>query len=89
MVKGFQKREKFLDLGLDAGVVKRSGAWYSFGETRLGQGRDNSKIYLSEHPETFAEIQRLVRVHHGLEEPAEGDVSPSAEEEKSTSKKKK
>ena len=85
--EGISKEGEALDLGLDAGVVKRSGAWYSFGETRLGQGRDNSKIYLSENPEVFAEIQRLVRVHNGLEEAAEGDVMPS-EEEKSTSKKK-
>ena len=73
---------------MDAGVVKRSGAWYSFGDIRLGQGRDNSKEYLSNNPETFAEIQRLVRVHNGLEEPAEGDIVTETTDTKATSKKK-
>ena len=62
-----------MDLGLDAGVVKRSGAWYSFGEIRLGQGRDNSKIYLSENPK-FAGFN-IGSCTPRLEEPVGGDVS--------------
>ena len=87
--EGISQEGEALDLGLEVGVVKRSGAWYSFGETRLGQGRDNSKDFLVSNPEVFAEIQRLVRVHNGLEQAAEGDIiNEEAPEEKETSKKK-
>ena len=87
--EGISQEGEALDLGLEVGVVKRSGAWYSFGETRLGQGRDNSKDFLVSNPDVFAEIQRLVRVHNGLEQAAEGDIiNEEAPEEKETSKKK-
>jgi recombination protein RecA len=87
--EGISQEGEALDLGLEVGVVKRSGAWYSFGETRLGQGRDNSKDFLVSNPDVFAEIQRLVRVHNGLEQASEGDIiNEEAPEEKETSKKK-
>ena len=59
--EGISKLGEILDLGVKLGVVQKSGAWFGYGETRLGQGRDNTKIYLEEHPELFAEIEKQVR----------------------------
>ena len=42
-------------------MVQKSGAWFNYGDIRLGQGRDNAKNYLKEHPETAAEIEKIVR----------------------------
>lgn len=55
--KGISKEGEILDLGVKMDIVNKSGAWFSYGETRLGQGRDNSKNYLLEHPELMGEIQ--------------------------------
>ena len=45
------------------GVIQKSGAWFSYGDTRLGQGRDNVKIYLKEHPDFMAEVESIVRAN--------------------------
>ena len=52
---------ELLDLAVDLDIIQKSGAWFNYGETRLGQGRDNVKKYLSENPEFFAEIEKQVR----------------------------
>ena len=57
-----------LDLAANINVVNKSGAWYAYKETRIGQGRENAKQFLREHPEMCAEIDHLVRVHYGLEQ---------------------
>lgn len=59
--EGISKIGEILDLGVKLGVVQKSGAWFNYGDTRLGQGRDNAKIYLKEHPEVCAEIESTVR----------------------------
>ena len=55
--EGISKTGEILDLAVTLGIVQKSGAWFSYGETRLGQGRDNVKIYFKEHPELMAEIE--------------------------------
>jgi recombination protein RecA len=50
-----------IDMALDAGLVKKSGAWFTYGEVRLGQGRENAKQYLREHPEVADEIESRLR----------------------------
>ena len=50
-----------LELGVASGVVKKSGAFYSYGDTRLGQGRENAKDFLSQHPEIAQSIESRVR----------------------------
>lgn len=57
----------------------KSGAWYSFKEERIGQGRENSKIFLKEHPEMMAEIEGLIRAHHGLDGQVEVPVPDEKE----------
>jgi recombination protein RecA len=50
-----------IDLGVEHDIVQKSGAWFSYGPTRLGQGRENSKVYLRDNPELAAEIEAKVR----------------------------
>lgn len=59
--QGISKMGDMLELGVASGVVKKSGAFYSYGETRLGQGRENSKDFLSQHPEIAQSIEARVR----------------------------
>ncbi len=59
--KGISKMGEILDLGVKAGIVEKSGAWFSHDSVRIGQGRENSKIYLEENPETAERIERAIR----------------------------
>ncbi len=60
-----------LDLAADKDIIKKGGAWYSIGETRIGQGRENAKNYLKENPDVFEDINRRVREAYGLDKPRE------------------
>jgi recombination protein RecA len=62
--KGISRSGDILDLAADANIVKKAGAWYSYGETRIGQGRDNAKTYLEENKELYDEITKLVIEHY-------------------------
>ncbi|MCL4834923.1 MAG: recombinase RecA [Caldilineaceae bacterium] len=64
--EGISKNGDLLDLGVEYDVVDKRGAFYSFGDTRLGQGRENSKIFLGENPAIAAEIDGLIRASGGL-----------------------
>jgi recombination protein RecA len=59
--EGISKLGEILDLGVKAGVVEKSGAWYSHDSIRIGQGRENAKKYLKEHPEMAAKIEKMIR----------------------------
>ncbi|MDD4849416.1 MAG: recombinase RecA [Gemmiger sp.] len=59
--EGISKLGELVDLGVKLGAVQKSGAWFNYGDVRLGQGRDNAKIYLKEHPEIANEIDKLIR----------------------------
>ncbi len=61
--EGISKTGELIDLGVKAGVVEKSGAWFSYNSTRVGQGRENAKTYLREHPDTAAEIETAIRGH--------------------------
>ena len=65
--EGISKTGELLDLGVKTGVVEKSGSWYSFGDERIGQGRENAKTFLQEHPETADEIEFGIREAHGLQ----------------------
>ena len=64
--EGISKDADLLDLGAQLGLVQKSGSWFSYGETRLGQGRENAKVYLKEHPEIGREIENTARTHFGM-----------------------
>ena len=59
--EGISLAGELLDIGSDRGVIKKAGAFYSYGETRLGQGRDNSRTFLKENPTIMKEIELAVR----------------------------
>ena len=65
--EGISKMGELLDLGVKAGVVEKSGAWYSYGDERIGQGRENAKIYLKDNSEIAYEIEDKIRAAHGLD----------------------
>jgi recombination protein RecA len=64
--EGISKTGELVDLGIRAGVVEKSGSWFSYGTLRIGQGRENAKAYLRDHPETAAEIEAAIREHAGV-----------------------
>ena len=72
--EGISKNGELLDLGVKAGVVEKSGAWYSYQEERIGQGRENAKIFLKENPNISLSIEDKIRAAHGLDFDVENDV---------------
>ncbi len=66
--QGISKIGDLLDIGANLNIVNKSGAWFSYGEMRLGQGRENAKTYLTEHPELCHEIENAARKHYGMKE---------------------
>jgi recombination protein RecA len=59
--EGFSKTGEIVDLGVDMGILKKSGSWYAYGETKLGQGRDAVKSLLADNPELADELEKLIR----------------------------
>src|ERR1700733_2346111 len=85
--EGVSKRGELIDLGVAAGVGEKSGSWFSYGGQRIGQGRENAKTYLKEHPETAEAIEQAIRANAGLvadammvTAPADGEVEDAKEE---------
>ena len=87
--EGTSREGEIIDLGVEAKVVEKSGAWYSYNGERVGQGRDNARTYLKERPELAREIENKVRAHLGVRElpPAQG-VAPAAGEAPAASSRK-
>ncbi|TMW73277.1 recombinase RecA [Alteribacter natronophilus] len=69
--EGISREGSILDIGSDLDIVQKSGAWYSFNEERLGQGRENAKQFLKENDEVTRQIETRIREYHGLLEPQE------------------
>ena len=64
--EGISKEGELIDMGVDHGVVKKSGAWYSYSGDRIGQGRDNVRQFLRENPDIAQAIEQTVRSNVGL-----------------------
>jgi recombination protein RecA len=64
--EGISRHGEILDLGAECGVVDKSGAWYSYSGERVGQGKDNAREFLREHPEMALEIENRIRAHYGV-----------------------
>jgi len=64
--EGISKRGELIDLGVQAGVVEKSGAWFSYDGQRIGQGRENAKTYLKEHPQIGEQVEQVIRGNAGL-----------------------
>ncbi|MBE5077509.1 recombinase RecA [Anaerotignum lactatifermentans] len=79
--QGISKEGDILDLASEVDIVNKSGAWYAYGETRIGQGRENAKTFLKEHPDMCREIENKVREHYGLPTLTDGVMETAVEEE--------
>ena len=64
--EGISREGEIIDLGAQCSIVEKSGAWYSYSGNRIGQGKDNAREYLREHPEMAFEIENRVREHYGV-----------------------
>lgn len=72
--KGISKVGEIIDLGVDLGIVKKSGSWFSYGETRLGQGRDSVKNLLEDNIELMEELEGKIKAALNDNAPAEEEV---------------
>jgi recombination protein RecA len=83
--EGISKTGELVDLGVKAGIIEKSGAWFSFNGERIGQGRENTKAFLKEHPKVADQIEKAVRQNAGLivdkmlQASPEGDEAADAE----------
>ncbi|HHY14982.1 MAG TPA: recombinase RecA, partial [Firmicutes bacterium] len=76
--EGISRHGDILDLGADLDVINKSGAWYSYGDLRLGQGRENAKEFLRENPELTDELEEIIRQAAGL---SKGEEEVGAKED--------
>jgi recombination protein RecA len=85
--EGISKVGELVDLGARAGIVEKTGAWFSYNGERIGQGRENTKAFLKEHPKIAADIEKAIRQNAGLivdkmlEAAPEGDEAADAEDD--------
>ncbi len=78
--EGISKTGELVDLGVKAGIVDKSGTWFSYGDTRIGQGRENAKSFLKQNPEIAAAIEKAIRANAGLVSEAmlsDGEEAPA------------
>jgi recombination protein RecA len=81
--EGISRMGEVIDLGVKEGIVQKSGSWYSYGDDRIGQGKDNARQFLTEHPDIAAEIEKAIRARllPGRQpEAVEDEVPPAAQE---------
>ncbi len=76
--EGISHEGCLVDLGVQYNILNKSGAWYSYGDERIGQGRENTKLFLKQHPDMAAEVEQKIRAAAGLptEELPKGDKEP-------------
>ena len=78
--EGISAAGELVKIASDLGIIKKAGAWYSYNDAKIGQGSENAKKYLLDHPEILEEIDRKVRVHFGLIEASDEPVASVKEE---------
>ena len=79
--RGISREGSLLDVGVDLGIIKKSGAWFTYEGEQLGQGRENVKNFLSENLDLMVEISEKVRIASGVDQAAEAAVDLADEEE--------
>jgi recombination protein RecA len=87
--KGISKSGELIDLGAKVDIVEKAGAWYAYKGEKIGQGRENAKIYLEKNPQIAAEIEMAIRTKAGvIAKKIEGNpIEKTAETEKENNKK--
>jgi recombination protein RecA len=66
------KSGEVLDMSVDAGIIRKSGSWYAYGDQRLGQGREQARLYLLENAQEMASLERQLLTNHGVGLPEGG-----------------
>jgi recombination protein RecA len=69
--EGISHTSLLVDIGAESGIIEKSGAWYSYGDQRIGQGRENAKLFLKDNPKVMAEIEEKVKLVLGVTKPVE------------------
>lgn len=64
--EGISRTSLLVDIGAEVGIIDKAGAWYSYGKERIGQGRENAKLFLNDHPDVATEIEEKVKAHLGV-----------------------
>jgi len=75
--EGISREGELIDLAVDRNLIVKSGTWFSYGEERIGQGRENARAWLKEHPDATAELEKKVRESLGLTKPAKEEAEPA------------
>lgn len=78
--RGINREGDVLDIAESVGIIERSGTWYSYGEERIGQGRDNAVDYLRQNPKIYTNIEKAVLAKHGLEKAAQAKTAGAADQ---------
>jgi recombination protein RecA len=78
--EGISRESLLVDIAAEAGIIDKSGAWYTYGKDRIGQGRENAKLYLKDHADMALEIEAKVKEHLGVKLAEPVDVAPPDEE---------
>ena len=84
--QGISQIGELVDMGSEKDIIDKAGSWYSYGEDRIGQGRENAKRYLADNPDIFEEVDKRVRAAYGIGEPLEEDNKAAKAAEKATEK---
>ncbi|RKY00579.1 recombinase RecA [Candidatus Poribacteria bacterium] len=79
--EGISREADLLDLGVQTGLIQKSGSWYAYGDVRLGQGRENAKQYLRDHPEIADEIESKLREMISAKRVVTAEAAPEEQEE--------
>jgi recombination protein RecA len=66
--EGISREGDLLDVGTELEMIEKSGSWYSLDGERIGQGRENARVFLREHPEVAADLRKKILVHYGIGE---------------------
>ncbi len=79
--EGISRFGELVDLAAEHDIVRKSGAWFSYGEQRIGQGRENAKSFMKENADIADEVERKVRETLGLVKPSKSDTDEETEED--------
>jgi recombination protein RecA len=74
--QGISRSGDLIDLGSELGIVEKSGAWFSFGSDRIGQGRENAKAYFEQHPELMDKVEAMILAKHGIKRGVSSGQAP-------------
>src|SRR5699024_5741506 len=74
--EGISREGSLIDLGVESGIIRKAGAWFTYEADQLGQGKENARNFLRKNPEIAAEIEKRIRLHLGV------DKDPNAPEER-------